>query len=155
MLAVFAMITQALGQFSPDCFRVDSHPRSVREASHYAAHSELQRAAYNIQSDSDNSPDDLEEFTKWKFKWHLYFAAGKRTAGTTNEDTFREGVEEQYLTNLLSLSRIWHCFAIPRPKPTSQCNYHTQSKTDPKDTDRLLLIQGKVQREIERKRKSE
>ena len=45
------------------------------------------------QSDSDNSPDDQETSTEWKFNGHLYFAAGRWPAGKTYEATVWAAVE--------------------------------------------------------------
>ena len=53
----------------------------------------------HCQSDSDDSLDDLETSTEWKFERHLYFAAGRWFAGKTHEDAVRSAVEEHCITN--------------------------------------------------------
>ena len=54
----------------------------------------------HCQSASDDSLDDLETSTEWKFERHLYFADGRWFAGKTHEDAVRSAVEEQYcITN--------------------------------------------------------
>ena len=49
------------------------------------------------QSDSDDSPDYLENSAEVKFKGHLYFAVCRWSAEETYKDAVLAAVEEQYL----------------------------------------------------------
>ena len=53
-------------------------------------------SSWHGQSDLDDSQDDHETSTEWKFKWHLYFAAGRWPTGKTYKDAVRAAVEEQW-----------------------------------------------------------
>ena len=48
------------------------------------------------QFDSDDSPDDYETSSEWKFEGHLHFAAGRWPRGKPYEDAVRAAVEEKY-----------------------------------------------------------
>ena len=67
-------------------------PESFREASNDTSH---------IQSDSDNSQDDLETSEAlsfgWKLKDQLYFASTQWSARKTPEHEVQAAVEKQYL----------------------------------------------------------
>ena len=58
------------------------------------------RPSTQSQSNVDNSHDDFETSTEWKFEGHLDFAAGQWTAGETYEDKNWAAVKEQYIPNV-------------------------------------------------------
>ena len=73
------------------------------QAAQYTTFNENLNLSYSVwQSDSelDILLDDLETFTEWKFKAHLYFGAGQWQAGETYVDEVLAVVEEQYLSSV-------------------------------------------------------
>ena len=88
----------------PQSIRVSSKDNSLLDS--------LCGTSSHCQSDSDDSQDDLEKSAEYKFKGHLYFAAGSWSTGETYEDTVRQLWRSSIYQLFLFLSTTWKCFTI-------------------------------------------
>ena len=89
-------------------------PKSMGKSSHYNAPRGSQcGTSSHKQSNSDESPEDLEKSTEWIFQGYLFFGSDGWRTDETYEAEVRAVVEKQYLPKVPvpdSRSSTWHNF---------------------------------------------
>ena len=89
---------------------ISSHDNAPRESQCCASSHE--------QSDSDESPEDLEKSTKWIFQGYLFFGSDGWLTDETYEAEVRAVVEQQYIPKAPVPIQHMTIFITQWPNPT-------------------------------------
>ena len=91
-------------------------PEAMGKSSHENAPRESQcGASSHEQSDSDESPEDLEKSTEWIFQGYLFFGSNGWRTDETYEAEVRAVVEQQYLPKVPAPIQHMAIFSVAEP----------------------------------------
>ena len=93
-------------------------PQAMGKSSHENARESQCGASSHEQSDSDESPEDLEKSTEWIFHGYLFFGSDGWRTDEAYEAEVRAVVEQQYLPK------------VPVPVQQMAIFYHSVAKPD-------------------------
>ena len=97
-------------------------PEAMGKSSHENAPRESQcGTSSHEQSDSDESPEDLEKSTEWIFQGYLFFGSDGWRTDETYKAKFGHWWNSNIYRKFLSRSSTWQFFMIQRPNPTEMC----------------------------------